>query len=440
MKIILYTDYVTSTKKIVMNGYSYSEPTEKKTSNTPPKYHVTTSGYREIQPNQEYTFTNPLEFFTMVSKGTNPNIILNALIELLDAFNDESVTMVSNNPFVYDLLDFIFTNGASDNIAKFSSFDSTLLAELLERDTSNYSIHQDFLHTDHPAVLLNGKLGRMEVSKGVMSIKRHTGNKYWKPTKQQHPLIHARQIYYDPYHTTFEGKYVYNMLTYKDEAEIGKKHGLPLFGLVELVKPLDNIELSRSALAETLGTTSLISTVTTHTLDSVYNQIMLRDYGKKAFFLTKGDLARSRKFKASIGKDTVAHTLYPPGLSRIAFTHNDILTRLLHQDSSKFDYITEVDITHLFFKDKKVLPDLPMGKHLIKFKHDGLVFPIFMGNDIIPRNNLKRIERMNPIVTLIIKDLGNAVDYFIRIVLEDGSRGIYGALYSNKILKRINNV
>ena len=91
---------------------------------------------------------------------------------------------------------------------------------------------------------------------------------------------------------------------------------------------------------------------------------------------------------------------------------------------------------------KVLKKDFESGKTRFNFKHSGTYenveytakFPIVLGLDILPRNNLKKIEEDNPVVTLVSwMDSATALRYAF-VIESDKALGIWSNYFADRVL------
>lgn len=276
-----------------------------------------------------------------------------------------------------------------------------------------------------------------------------TSEGYWKSDVEKHPFINNRRMYFNTLpDSNIKGEY-YLGEHGKDDELLGKKISNGAFCVTQLKEPdviLDTIRDYQSELAK--GVDSIIMT----RLDKVYNPAIykqLENYG------TVG-LLRLNPYSLDLScldKDPLTKELNPPRLAMRAIEALSTLKSLLENFKSNDSGFQKQDITDLLYrkeitvkKNKEIVTNKFKSEYNIGFcalpvellteNSNGNCktnITLTLGIDLLDRNALKRLESLEPVITLITWKETPEVLRYATVIESLGSYGIWAGVYSNMI-------
>ena len=262
------------------------------------------------------------------------------------------------------------------------------------------------------------------------------GDEYWRYKIVKPDLMHANNIY----NTTHCEKGVYYTLSYKETLEIGANDGNVNYSALRLKNEIPIVEDIRVMFNTILGTDEgpyvihlllLRSKVVTNLL------WMYKDYLDKLIVITTFDRLRAKIPRVFIGEYKVASLLFPPNLALKTMDKLDVLDRVLLDSLKKDKIYGYIDITDRLYENGKIHKDFLQNTKLMKFdirtEAGKYKVPIVFGIDTIDRNAFKRLEKTNPIVTLIYREFGGSLQYWVTVQTDVGN-GIYACVHGNTVL------
>ena len=299
---------------------------------------------------------------------------------------------------------------------------------------------------------------------------------YWKPDVDKHPFLNYRRMY-------FNSAPEYNSLGHyfmadpgKDDMDVGKKLPDMSYAVVRLKEPDQGIETLREAQYElSAGMNSIILML----LDRLFSPAvygMVSEYGKCATIPSE----RNNMSINFLDKKPLCVDVSPAGLSLRAIEASSRLEDLLdryetfQKDPAAVEggccdfYVT--DITSEFFDkiEKKAkkgkTKSNPMDENIpvehgyvlkecfkpgsrecpvsvtvpyctgTESKQAKLDIILVLGGDILPRNNLKRLEALNPKISLVTwRDSAQIIRYCCVVETKDGL-GIWSNYHTNRVI------
>jgi len=280
---------------------------------------------------------------------------------------------------------------------------------------------------------------------------------YWKHTVEKHPFINFKRIYFNSEsNNNIMGQYFLADPGGGDFI-IGKRIPETGFAVVKLKNPDEIIELikdKQSEIAKDLNAIIMIK------LDSVYSKQIypyLLNYGKYCLLSNKKNLNLS-----FINNESVTIEINPTGLSLRAIESfnllEDLLAMYLQYKEDPLNYKSSIslnthDITDVFYQiDDKITkgvvtkictlkPEYTTNfKNLLipiteicNEKNISLNVPLILGIDLLPRNNLKKLETLSPKVFLLTwRESERSLRYATVIECETGI-GIWSNFYADKL-------
>jgi ribonuclease HI len=259
---------------------------------------------------------------------------------------------------------------------------------------------------------------------------------YWKNDIERHPFIHYKRMYFNS-GEEFNTPGVYYMADGANDFIIGKKMPDTCYSIVKLEKPDAVLESVRQRQIEI---SNMINTVVMARLDKVYNPEVfpfLERHGGYALLQGK----RSSFNLNFLDDKPVTIEQNPAGLALRAVEHIGILEQVLsrYQETLTMENLFHPkynmqlhDITSRFYvtetkqkkketiEETKLRPEFGSGYQSLELDLNITHFnppfvhklPYVLGVDCPPRNNLKRMESMKPIIHLVTwKESGSAFRY-----------------------------
>jgi len=276
-----------------------------------------------------------------------------------------------------------------------------------------------------------GRLLRYKKNRSNYNI--YIGDKdFWKDPNVDRDFYYMKLLF-NFYPDTDIADRSYYGLNYKKENEIGKKLSMVTYNIIKTIKVNDVIygfiKLIRDALGEHYVPYIL-------RLNDIFNKNILRDLLiYKDDFLT---IENKRHFIINtVTGVEVARELYPPALSK------NVIDKFIQLDEEMIECFNNknlIDITDLLYNivdDKYTIKkELVNDKVIINYKYDKTKLKLLMKYDLPPRNTLKRLEKQQPKVYLIVKDIGNILEYKTIVVLNNDDAILTTNYYSNKVPKK----
>lgn len=301
---------------------------------------------------------------------------------------------------------------------------------------------------------------RAQESNGCNEFKFHPAKKHWDIAVQRHPFMNFKRIYFNREREyNVPGQYYAADPGGIDE-HIGKRTPDSGYAVIRLKEPdliIESIRQRQFDYSHGINCIMMLKVDKAYSKD-IYGYI--QKHGKYC-------LSNSRENNANIvflDKTPVTTEVNPMGLMMRTLDNLTILEELLdkflrYQSNSNFDCKTNNqdirahDITDVFYmttakqvgkstvSKTELKPEFVVGyrNHLITkdIEHHGIVeevkFPLILGIDLPPRNNLKQLETDSPKVYLITwKESEYALRYCVVIQAESGM-GIWSNFYADRI-------
>jgi len=459
-----------------LHGYIYDDSVKKGvTKNKLTKYAITDKGYLEpgVLNRVPHELVNPVYYVdgygSFESESTN-NVaeilgLVNALIFSVKNMLNKT-TVYTDSTYVLHIVNTL-QDSLGDNQQLISNVSKNreywkLIEKLLieckesgmEVVTLKVAAHSTNIGNniaDRLAFLGREKSIQTDKDDVVIKVSKNTG--YWKPKIERHPLLQFKQIFY---HTNVANNLpIYNVINYSEENEIGKRDMAGSYGVVVLKEGLKEL----TQVAETMSKiTGNLSTIATTRLDVLYSPNVYRLYNNfgEDIFHVKG---KHRKFvtilesatvdEPSVSDTIIANEVTPPGRASKALENCGLLKQFISdyvkikENPQHKSYAEFVDVTLNFFisdgKKTVLSPNIlsTNKEETVEYDFNGMKvkIPLLFGKDIITRNSLKKLEKLDTKVTLVVLRNGDLkLDYFTIIeCCKTGDIGCYASWYSNKI-------
>lgn len=289
---------------------------------------------------------------------------------------------------------------------------------------------------------------------------------YWKPRHARHPLLNFDRIYFNSLKKhNIPGRYFQAEPGCKED-QVGRKHPDASYSIVELSQPepvLESVKRKQFDVANEVNVVMLLRAGTAFS-DMVYPYIM--DHGEHGIVSSPN---RARLDLYSLSKQQLTEERYPAGLSLRAIEASGYLEELLEcfkqhrsgQASTIDQQRTGLqfhNLTDLFFeqvpaKKKNTTPVTQLkAEYIVGFRNMDVTVnvmcggvarpvtvPLVLGADLLPRNNLKRLEGLSPEVFLMTwKESEQSIRYAC-VVASSTGLGIWSNFFANRIFVQLDN-
>lgn len=294
----------------------------------------------------------------------------------------------------------------------------------------------------------------------ITSIETTAAEGYWKYEVDKHPLISNRSLYFNTLKEYINPGEYYLGEHGKEDDMLGKKISDGAYSVVFLTDPDPHIECIRNYQVMLADNSDKIMMLR---LDQMYKSDIHRDismFGAKA--LEQPNKNRLDLF--CLNREPLTRELNPPKLAMRAVDCVSDLSNKLRMYKDNSPLLTATNITDILYeveekvKKKKGSEDevtrtlrlknqynvgfasLPITvnyKLNNEIKQTDIV--LTLGIDLVDRNTLKRIETMNPVVTVITWNESSEIIRYATIIETDNAFGIWCGYYSNTCYISINN-
>lgn len=453
-----------------VHGYIFNNNTfGKKDGNRPNKSIITNIGYLEDEVIAKYEgayetvvpdfFIDAYYSFDGIS--TNNVGELNAFIcsvgnilEYLDnedAVNIKHIIFKTDSMYLINVLNIIEKNPdwksqERPNMDKLYMLEA-LVKRLLELDIS-YKIIKVAGHStslgnhlaDRLALLGRTQSARLTVEN---SFKLTPAKKYWNPDIVKHPFLAYKQLFFTNSIRQNNTENIFAVMNYKKEVEPGKKTHEACFGLIILNDKIDIIENAIESYQKNYKTMSVLSSLDIPKLFSTFTTRYHNLFGPDVFMYNR------KKGMLSTLEDEnndVVYEIRPNGLANKALEKLLELYKII-VEYRKLDTNTPVrtyiDITDkIYGNDAKGKPCvlIPNGVNnlnfTIEFEDKNILIPLELGRDILDRNSLKKMEKDNVSVTLVLHKVSPTfLTYYTIIDLKSTNDiSLWHNFYTNNIL------
>lgn len=484
MKIVCYTDGGARPNPGNMGwggfGYTYNETQEKPIRNLENKL-FTTTGYTD-KAEKDSIYVTPEHIFTLVGShennyGTNNIAELNAFIttikHILSKYKKiEEILLLTDSSYTKD--------GVSNWLAKWKKFDWVkqdgglvankelwlIIDDLLkELKSKNISLKIEWVkahsvsygnHTADKLATLGVSLSKKNIHYPDGHFKSIGYSDYKKLTIEKHPFINFKRMYFN--NIKENNKFgLYYLTDDRDDNEksnantsfITKRSSKTSFAVIKMDKHeevLDSIMNKRFDMVVEQEAITIVKVDRIYT-NGVYEYV--KEF-KDAAFLDAGKRPSRIDF---LDNTPIAIDLDPPGPVLNAFAQFDLLKYFLEDylakasedkpiiDDISFPHTSYRDITKTFYDIKESkngmkyeLKKTISDKDMLKVMFNEHSIPFLTGVDLLPRNNLKRIEKENPSIILVtwLHEV-NLLRYATIIKINDAV-GIWSNIYAGAIV------
>ena len=444
-------------------GYIYNKNSIGASSgDIPPKYYITETGYVEAEQmplviQDGIKTVVPCMYFeglfgrTDTSASDRAELLafinsMNCLINSSYNFNFEKIIYKTDSAYVVIAINHLTTKGELAIGQELKSNKDLIkqILQIIEYCKSKEIVLEVIKVQGHSTSLGNNiadRLAKVARVSGCFNIFNLVeNNKHWSKSDAPHPMIGFRQLFFINSDDN-SGKNLYSVMNYKTSVETGRKTHDALFGLVNMIDPIQKIDSVMTTFNSFVDPLSLLSTLD---LSVLFN----RDTSYYYDIVSDGCFYFNRKNNSlmNLFGDVVARTVYPPGLANQAYENMNSLHQLINRYKSwkagkPEDKITQfIDITDKFYevtpkgKYNCILPNgtanLDLELEVYGKKHK---FPLSLGIDTLTRNSFKQMEADEPKVFLIAYQSFLVIEYCTLVETKKGDIGVYCNPYSCKI-------
>lgn len=273
---------------------------------------------------------------------------------------------------------------------------------------------------------------------------------YWKNETERHPFVSQRRLYFNTEVSSINAGEYYMGDHGKEDDHLGKKISDGAMSFVHLATPDSVLEALRK---HETSISDGRNAIVVARLDKLYSAGVygkLNDYGPAA--------ALVRPNKASVNlncldKEPLTIDLNPPMLAFRAVENLSFLKKLLEQFRSGASGLFKHDLTSTLYetssvtkKDKTVTTTKLKAEYNVGFStlkvpvvvpteqgDRSVTITLTLGIDMMDRNSYKRLEDLEPTVTLIVWNEAPDVLKYATVVESRGSFGIWAGVYSNMV-------
>lgn len=468
---------------IGIHGYTYDIAESEKLSKpvVVENYIVTDKGY--VQPKKNVlpegcTQVKPIEYFDIVvsslEEGTNNKGEVSALLSCLKSLEDKlpkRLHVLTDSEYVkkgitewcvsWERNNWIRQDGSIiTNQREWKETYELLLA--MKAKGMEFSIewvrgHNDILGNVQADILSVIGMNYSTDGKAIGYKSTVPAKDYWKSDVEKHPFINFKRVYFnsvDKYNIA--GQY-FQADPGGSDFTIGKRIPETGFAIIKLKEPDPVLESVKQKQFDIAGE---INAIVMMKLDRIYSKDVypyIKEHGRYSLLDNRGNLNVN-----FIDRKPVTVEMNPTGLSMRAIETFNHLEEILNdfvvfredgEKSSLVRFSNAHDITDRFYDiETKVTKKDTTINHVLK-KEFGVGFrdlmieikesyidreitvkvPIILGIDLLPRNNLKKLEEESPKVYLITwKESENTIRYATIIECDSGV-GIWSNYFADRI-------
>lgn len=451
------------------HGYSYIDivPNIRKLND---QYLTPTGYYNKKDTNEETTYVAPIQYYDFCvyenECTTNNGAELHAFYRSLKFFQQHDISDIliyTDSEYVNRGIKEYINIWIKNNWVR-QDGQSILMAhvwkEILEilEDFRNRNIafRIEWIkgHADSYGNIIADKLASIAALKGYRVNEYESyvvtpAEGYGKEEIPKHPFICFRRMYFSSSTCLPDaGRYFIANPASNDDDDIGRKISEAAYAVILNEDPdpvLEIVKRRQREISDNFTKTVMLR------LDRLYDRNVypyIAMYGEDC-------LMRSNQYTGNldfVDDKNITHEMLPPGLTPRAMSIFSVLETLLlqYKNNSLLQDHYAVDITDVFYDIKPtkngfrhiLKPEYGVGYKSTEIKltinHEGrdhaLSFPLLLGGDILPRNNLKKLEDSNPKIKIVIWAESSRVFQYATITEVDGAIGIWSNYHSSKIL------
>jgi len=291
-----------------------------------------------------------------------------------------------------------------------------------------------------------------------------TPKNYWKNTVERNPYVDKKRVFFNTSMEYIDRGSYYQSDSGGSDFIHGKRVAEAGYSFLKLKEPDEVLELVRERACE--FSQGIVSISMLH-LDQIYSKKIYTDIGRygKSCLTPKAHINNmgQKLFNVSyVDKANLAVEANPTALTMRCIDAFAFLEELLEMyvqrnnpEHAKLPGFTAMDATDYFYdivpnpnkKDERKTikvfkKEFETGKTRYNFKFSSSYkdisftakFPIVLGLDILPRNNLKKIEEDNPTISLVTwMDSDTALRYAF-VIESEKALGVWSNYFSDRVL------
>ncbi len=436
---------------------------------------ITGSGYVSATPEAKKAFSavQPIHYFdffgSSTALGTNNSVEIDALYHALDhlqVLEFSKITVYTDSEYLRRGMEEFVDQWQASGWKKADGSDvqnvfnwkrllqtiKTYRDKNIEIDINWVKGHNGIFGNHHADLLAT--VGVMYSISGISraEFKVSDAQGYWKSEIERHPFMGFKRLYFNSSpQFNVPGQYLMAEPGHEDHL-IGKKYPETSYAIIRMNEIDPIIELVKK---KQFDLSNAINSVVMMRLDRVFSSHVypyLLDHGEFALFPSKKDVM-SLNF---LDDKPITNEQNPAGLSLRAVETFDFLELLLNQfltgeenikDFASFD-ITDnfynkeqkkkkdeiIDVYTLKADIKPGLKNVPIKLNVpVAGKEHSVVIPLLLGGDILPRNNLKKLEEMQPTISLITWSTSSHAFKYACVIKTNSGIGIWSNYYTDQI-------
>ena len=437
------------------HGYLYdSTKVGEKDGNKPNGIIVTTEGYQDGANSKEYVdrLVKPILYLDWAGSseapGTNNRGELLGFIRSVETIletqdiNVDKITILTDSKYVLGSIESSSNRTGTEmknpdlrnRITKLVQILKDLDIELVTKKVLGHSGDVGNDASDSLATIGRLISERHQITDEKFKILSAQG--YWKKTTEIHPFLNYPQLFFIPKDDEVNNSYI---IIHQDLKEpVGKKLKKSSYGFVILGSENESIrpvEAVKEFYRNSLNRHYTISSIDLQALYKPRLMNLMEQYKSSSFEFVKYG---GRNVVKSVEGANVVVEVYPPGLAYGAYELADDLSGILasYKNGVTNDMFNVRDITDMFYDDKGLKKSYTTQVKSVDYDFNGFKINLQLGTDIITRNQLKKVEKLEPRVTLIVIDNGMALEFCTIIELQKtGDIGIWANPVGNKVYK-----
>lgn len=453
------------------HGYLYTDTEEHKNGDRPSSYIVSSMGYLEpherpgannelsvpadtIGPKDVPFVVKPDLYYNAVYpygiNGTNNIAELAACIDTINIvcanaeFDVKRIIICTDSMYVINVHKGIkkhlpnrpWTDGDRPNVNLWNK-----LADTLE---AHPDVQVDLKKVKaHGTAIGNNVADRLAYAAREMAVKginefKHLfyKGKYWKDKPVPHPMLNFKQVFFNTGLTPNTDEYMYVIMDHPKDVELGKKSPEPIFGVTVFKDPAIEIEAVTNMYVTRARTARYMSALDLRVLNTQVHKKMTELLGVHAYSI-------ERNVVRLLGETPLVTPINPPGLARNAMTKTLDLYKYINMYRSGVEadgLISIVDITEqLYTVNAKGKIVFQFQQNIVGAKIKTTVddtpidLTLVYGLDVLTCNQMKRLAKENPKVSLLFVKRPHDSYEYITILDCDGALGAFCNYYTNKL-------
>ena len=438
-----------------VHGYMYQNITEKPV--LVQKYTITNHGYLYSEKFKKDTqAVEPIEYIDIVGSldtrcGTNNQAEISAIKACLEALKDKEILSIylnSDSEYAINMINDYLKNkkkpNFSANMALWTETFSIIDIHVEKGNTLSFNWvkgHSDNVGNDISDYLSVIGTNHSIDEKQILNIKFSPAKKYWDIDIEDNPLLSFNRCYFNSQSRfNIVGQY-FIADPGPNDLLLGKRTSETGLAVVKLREPDSLIETIKD---NQFAVSNDVSSIIMVSLDKIYTPSVykyLTNYGK--YCLLKNKRFNSLDF---IDGKPLTTEINPVGLSLKAIEAFNTLESILdNYQAGSTEGVHHVDISDTFYEteEKKnkisvvLKKDIVMGMKNIHVDIDiqdkKIKVPLMLSIDIPNRNKLKKLEKYNPKIKLIIWSITPVSFRYCTLIDTDLGTGVWSNYYADRI-------